>query len=69
MTHQQVAEGLDHSVSQTSILAVRRKHAQTHTVNSNISVNFNQEYVKIIPDKSPHYFTDSCYCVLLTFYV
>jgi len=50
ITHQQVAEGLDHSGSQTSILAVHT-HAQTHTVNSNIAVNFNQEYVKIIPDK------------------
>jgi len=32
-THQQVAEDLDHSGSQTSILAVRI-HAHTHIVNS-----------------------------------
>jgi len=45
ITHQQVAEDLNHSGSQTSILAVRT-HAHTHIVNSNISVNFNQEYVQ-----------------------
>jgi hypothetical protein len=45
--NQYVAQGLDLSGWQTSVLDVC-KHVTTHSLNHNISVNFYQEYFNIL---------------------
>jgi hypothetical protein len=47
MTHQYAAQGLDLAGTKSSILDICI-HVDTHVVNNEVWVNFNQEYVNII---------------------